>query len=165
MSPRPLRPPRTAQSATCGFTRRQIARVALMPALSLCLLSRTHATPDTLAAAIRSFTGDSTPAQGRVRIDIAELVENGNAVPVSLTVDSPMSATDHVQRLALFTERNPQPEVAVFHLSRFSAQARVSTRMRLATSQRLVAVAQMNDGRYWQHAVDVIVTMAACVEG
>jgi sulfur-oxidizing protein SoxY len=145
-----------------------MATVVLMPGvplLSLWPLSPAQATPDTLAAAIRRFTEGATPEQGRVRIDIAELVENGNAVPVSLTVDSAMSATDHVQRLALFTERNPQPEVAVFHLSRFSAQARVSTRMRLATSQRLVAVAQTNDGRYWQHAVDVIVTMAACVEG
>jgi sulfur-oxidizing protein SoxY len=102
---------------------------------------------------------------GRITIEIAELVENGNAVPVSVQVQSPMTAADHVQSLALFTERNPQPEVAVFHFSPRSGRARVDTRIRLATSQPLVAVAKMNDGSLWRHHVDVIVTLAACLEG
>ena len=124
------------------------------------------ATPQSLQAAVRAFTGGARVQSmpGRVLIDIATLVENGNAVPVTLTVASPMTATDHVLRLALFTERNPQPDVAVFYLGPRSGRAVVSTRMRLATSQQVLAVAQMNDGTFWQQAVDVVVTLAACIE-
>ena len=124
------------------------------------------ATPQGLQAAVRAFTGGARVQSmpGRVLIDIATLVENGNAVPVTLTVASPMTATDHVLRLALFTERNPQPDVAVFYLGPRSGRAVVSTRMRLATSQQVLAVAQMNDGAFLQQAVDVVVTLAACIE-
>ena len=123
------------------------------------------ATPEALAAAIQAFAGAAPLREGRITITIAELVENGNAVPLSVAVQSPMSGADHVQSLAVFTERNPQPEVAVFHFSPRSGQARVHTRIRLATSQPLVAVATMNYGSVWQHQVDVIVTLAACIEG
>ena len=125
----------------------------------------TLATPESLQSAISSFTGGAPVRDGRVRLDISPLVENGNAVPVTLAVDSPMSDTDFVRRLALFTERNPQPEVAVFELSPLSGRAQVATRLRLATSQTIVAVAQLGDGSYWQRRVDVVVTLAACVEG
>ena len=138
--------------------RRTLLIAAVLPALPA------RATPEAMAGAIRAFVGGAPLRDGRVTLDIAELVENGNTVPVGLSVQSPMTLEDHVQRLALFTERNPQPEVAVFHLSPRSGRARVDTRMRLATSQRVVAVAVLSDGTCWQQAVDVIVTLAACVE-
>jgi sulfur-oxidizing protein SoxY len=121
--------------------------------------------PAAMQAAIAAFTGGQQLATGRVHLDIAPLVENGNTVPISVRVDSAMTSADHVRRIALFTERNPQPEVAVFELSLLSGRAEVATRMRLATSQRVVALAQMNDGRWHQQQVDVVVTLAACVEG
>lgn len=121
--------------------------------------------PAAMQAAVAAFTGGRTPQSGRVQLDIAPLVENGNTVPVSVRVDSAMSATDHVRRIALFTERNPQSEVAVFNLSLLSGRAEVATRMRLATSQRVLALAELQDGSYWQRSVDVVVTLAACVEG
>ncbi len=123
------------------------------------------ATPEALQTAIARFTGGAPVRDGRVRLDISPLVENGNAVPVTVAVDSPMTDTDFVRRLALFTERNPQPEVAVFELSRLSGRAQVATRLRLATSQTVVAMAQLGDGSFWQRRVDVVVTLAACVEG
>ena len=123
------------------------------------------ATPQAMNEAIAAFTGGATPRNGRVQIEIAELVENGNAVPVSVSVQSPMTEPDHVRRIALFTERNPEPGVAVFHLSPRNVRARLATRMRLATSQQVVAVAQLSDGSFWQATVDVVVTLAACVEG
>ena len=101
---------------------------------------------------------------GKVVLNIAPLVENGNAVPVTVTVTSPMSAIDHVVSIALFNERNPQPDVAQFTLGPRAGRARVSTRMRLATSQQVVALARLNDGTFWAHRVDVIVTLAACIE-
>ncbi len=123
------------------------------------------ATPEALREAVAAFTGGVAPRPGRVRLDLAELVENGNAVPVTVSVQSPMTEADHVRRIALFTERNPDPGVAVFHLSPRNGRASVSTRMRLATSQQVVALAVMSDGSCWQVAMDVVVTLAACVEG
>lgn len=129
------------------------------------LLRPAFATPQAMQAAIAAFAEGRTPRQGRVSLDIAPLIENGNAVPLTLQVQSPMTAADHVRQIALFTERNPNTEVAVFHLGPRCGRAAVSTRIRLATSQRLVALSKMNDGSVWQQSVDVIVTLAACVEG
>lgn len=143
------------------LTRRHALAVSLLPVLSA---PAARATPEALAAAIRTYVGDARVQNGRVGIELAELVENGNTVPLGLSVQSPMTPADHVKSLAVFTERNPQPEVAVFHFSPRSGRARVDTRIRLATSQPLVAVAKMSDGSCWQHQVDVIVTLAACVE-
>jgi len=123
-----------------------------------------HADAAELAAAIRAFAGGKPVTPGRVRLEIAPLIENGNAVPVTLRADSPMTAADHVLRLALFNERNPQREVAVFTLGPRAGRAQVGARIRLATSQQLVALAQMSDGSVWSHTVDVIVTLAACIE-
>lgn len=131
----------------------------------LALVRPAAATPEQLGAAIASFTGDATPQAGRVTLNVSRLIDNGNAVPVTVRVDSPMSADDHVTSIAIFNERNPLPDVARFNLTPRSGKAEVSTRIRLATSQQLVAVARMSDGTHWQHAVDVIVTLAACIEG
>ena len=105
------------------------------------------------------------PRAGRVRLEIAPLVENGNAVPIAVKVESPMTATDHVREIAVFTERNPQLDVVRFHLGPANGRAEVATRIRLATSQHVVALARLSDGSVWQHAVDVLVTLAACIEG
>jgi sulfur-oxidizing protein SoxY len=118
-----------------------------------------------MRAAIRVWTGGTPLQDGRVVIDIAELIDNGNAVPVTLAVpDSPMTTADHVTGLALFAERNPLPEVVSFQLGPRAGKAEVATRIRLATSQQLVALARLSDGSCWQQAVKVIVTLAACVE-
>ena len=118
-----------------------------------------------LEVAIANYTSRTPIKPGKVKLDIAELVDNGNVVPITVTVDSPMTADNHVKTIAIFNEKNPQRDVARFTLGPRYGKADVSTRIRLATSQKLVAVAQMNDGSYWSHTVDVIVTLAACIEG
>lgn len=123
------------------------------------------AASDDLAAALAAYTGGVAVQRGKVRLDIAELVDNGNVVPLTVTVDSPMTATEHVRAIAVFNEKNPQREVAKFTLGPRAGKASISTRVRLATSQQLVAVAQLSDGSYWSHSVNVIVTLAACIEG
>jgi sulfur-oxidizing protein SoxY len=123
------------------------------------------AVPPATQAAMDAFTQGAPVSDGGLQLKISELVENGNLVPVTVQVDSPMTDTDHVRAIALFTERNPQPEVAVFHLSPALGQARVSTRLRLATSQTVTALALLSDGRCLRQRVGVIVTLAACVEG
>jgi sulfur-oxidizing protein SoxY len=118
-----------------------------------------------LAAAVSAHAGGATVRAGKVRLEIAELVDNGNVVPLTVSVDSAMTPGDHVRTIAIFNEKNPQRDVARFTLGPRCGKASVSTRMRLATSQKLVAVAQMSDGSYWSQTVDVIVTLAACIEG
>ena len=120
---------------------------------------------DELAAAVRQFTGGAPVRTGKVRLDIAQLVDNGNTVPMTVSVDHPMTEADHVREIAVFNERNPQREVAKFTLGPRAGKAVVSTRIRLATSQKLVAVARLSDGSYWSQSADVIVTLAACIEG
>jgi sulfur-oxidizing protein SoxY len=102
--------------------------------------------------------------EGKVVLDIAELIDNGNAVPVRISVASPMTAADHVAAIALFNERNPQREVITVRLGPRAGRAEVATRIRLATSQKLVAVARLSDGSCWARTVEVIVTLAACIE-
>lgn len=117
-----------------------------------------------LRAALARFAGGAVPQEGGVHLDMPDMVENGNAVPVTVRVDSPMTAADHVVAIALFTGRNPLPEVAEFRLGPANGLAQVATRIRLATSQKVVAAARMADGRVRTRHMDVLVTLAACVE-
>jgi sulfur-oxidizing protein SoxY len=123
------------------------------------------ATPASMQAAIRNVLGDVEIGKGKVSLDIAPLVENGNAVPMVVAVESPMTATNYVKAIHVFNEKNPQPNVISIHLGPRAGKATVSTRIRLADSQRVVAIAQMSDGSIWSEEVNVIVTLAACVEG
>jgi len=154
-------------STTNGPARgRREALVAGLAGAALLVARPASATPEALREAVAAFTGGAaTPRNGRVKLEIAELVENGNTVPVTVSIASAMTEADHVRRIALFTERNPEPGAAVFHLGPRNGRASVSTRMRLATSQQVLALALMSDGSCWQAAVDVVVTLAACVEG
>ena len=146
-----------------GWTRRALLGAAAGVIGSIAW-RRAEASPEELAAAVRAFAGGAPLRTGRVLLDIAPLVENGNAVPIRVTVDSPMNATSSVQEIVVFNQRNPQRDVAVFRMGPRAGRATVSTRIRLATSQQIVAVAQMSDGSCFTHTVDVIVTLAACIE-
>ncbi len=135
--------------------RRRLLAVALLPVAA-------GAAEPTLAEALRGFAAGAVPREGRVALEIAELVENGNAVPVTVRVDA---APGEVAELALFNERNPQREVLRVRFGPLAGRAELATRIRLATSQRLVAAAKLRDGSVWTKPVDVLVTLAACVEG
>ena len=119
---------------------------------------------DVLTSLVNAYAAGAKVSEGRVKLDIAPLVDNGNSVPVEITVESPMTQAQHVVGIALFNEKNPQNQVAEFTLSPLSGRARVATRIRLALSQQLVAVAKMNDGSCWMHTVEVLVTIASCIE-
>jgi sulfur-oxidizing protein SoxY len=116
-------------------------------------------------AAIRTFAGKAEIKPGRVKLDIPPLVENGNAVALTVTAESAMTETEHVRRIAVFNTKNPQPNVIVAHLGPRAGRPVVSTRIRLGDSQRLTAIAEMSDGTFWSGSADVIVTLAACLEG
>jgi sulfur-oxidizing protein SoxY len=151
----------------CAFSRRTVLQAAAQ-ALAACSFTSTAwaqtAPEQTMQQAIDKFTAGITPQVGKVQIGISQLVDNGNAVPIDVTVDHPQDNARFVRRIGIFNERNPQPDVAEFELSPASGLAQVSTRIRLATTQKLVAVAQLSDGSFWMQSADVIVTLAACIE-
>jgi sulfur-oxidizing protein SoxY len=140
-------------------------RILLAAPGALLLPASTRADQQRLTAALREFTGSQPMREGRVRLEVSPLVENGNAVPISIAVESPMTAADHVRRIGVFNERNPQPNVITAQFGPRSGRAYLATHIRLATSQALVAVAEMSDGSFWSQRVDVVVTLAACIEG
>jgi sulfur-oxidizing protein SoxY len=132
--------------------------------LSLVLVRPARTEPADTEAAIRAFLGEAPIQTGKVKLDVPPLVENGNSVGVTVTVESPMTAASYVKRIGIFNEKNPQPNVAIFHLTPRSGRAVASTRMRLATTQNITAIAELSDGTYWSDSAEVIVTLAACTE-
>ena len=150
-------------------TRRRFLRLAGSTAVigalpALISVRPVEATPETMAAAIRTVTGGAVVQSGKVKLDIPPLVENGNSVPMTVSVASPMTANDHVKSIHVFNEKNPQPNLGNFYLGPRAGRAQVSTRVRLADSQKITAVAKLSDGTFWSVTADVVVTLAACTE-
>ena len=135
------------------------------PALLLLPPEPARASAEAMAEALRAFTGGAAVTAGRVALEISPLVENGNTVPLSVMVPSPMTPAEHIRAIAVFNERNPQPHVVTARFSRHSGQAMLATNIRLATSQTILAVAAFSDGSFWSDSAQVIVTLAACLEG
>lgn len=144
-------------------TRRRVLATGIGVGTWLCVRPA-GALSDDLQTTLNKFTSGALINPGRVKLDIAPIVDNGNTVPITVSVESAMSAADHVTLIAVFNERNPQREVIQCHLGPRNGRAVVSTRIRLATTQKLVAVARLSDASWWSHTVDVIVAIAACIE-
>src|SRR5262249_60958134 len=97
-------------------------------------------------------------------LDIPPLLENGNTVPMTVSVTRPMTPADYVRSIHVFNEKNPQPNIGNFYLGPWAGRAQVSTRIRLADSQKVVAIARLSDDSFWSATADVVVTLAACTE-
>jgi sulfur-oxidizing protein SoxY len=145
-------------------TRRHFLTLTGSAAMLLVTLRPADATPSMLAAAIRNVVGSAVVQAGKVKLDIPPLVENGNTVPMTVSVTSPMTADDYVKSIHVFNEKNPQPNIGNFYLGPRAGRALVSTRIRLADSQKVVAIAHLADGSFWSVSADVVVTLAACTE-
>ena len=129
--------------------------VPLMP------IRPTHATPAQVATLIAQLVGDAEIQEARVKLDLPVMVENGNAVAMTVSVDAPVS---QVRSIDLFAEGNPLPHVVRLRFGPRAGAARVATRIRLATSQTVIAVAKLTDGSCWRDSVDLLVTLAACID-
>ena len=151
--------PNDAQSSALG---RRRALQALAAGACLLFVRPAVATPETLAAALRETFGDRRITPGKIKLEIPRLAENGNIVPVTITVDSAMTEQDYVASIHLFAERNPLPRVVEAELGPRNGRARVATRIRLAVSHQVLAVALMSDGKLWSSAADVDVTVGGC---
>lgn len=114
--------------------------------------------------AMRKVVGDAPVRSGKVKLDLPPLIDNGNTVPLSVAVDSPMTPADHVRSIHVFVEKNPQPYVISAHLGPRAGRARVATRARIADTGTVVAIAQLSDGSFWSDSVAVVVTLSACLE-
>lgn len=143
--------------------RRQILLTGLAAPLMLAFRPA-RATPEAMQAAIATFTGGAEVQEGRVTLQIPLLVENGNSVPLTVAVDSPMTETDHVEEVAIFNEVNPLPDTVRFRFTPHSGRAEAETRIRLNGTQVVHAIARMSDGSHWSAMADVIVTAPACEE-
>jgi sulfur-oxidizing protein SoxY len=149
-------------------TRRQFlglaGSAAVLGAAPLVTLRPAEATPAAMTAAIRAVVGEAVMRTGKVKLDVPPLVENGNTVPMTVSVTSPMTAAEHVVSIHVFNEKNPQPNMGNFYLGPHAGRAQVSTRIRLADSQKIVAIARLSDGSFWSATADVVVTLAACTD-
>jgi sulfur-oxidizing protein SoxY len=123
-----------------------------------------RATPAAMQDAIGKVVGSAKVSPGKVTLDLPPLVENGNTVPLTVSVESPMTAADHVRAIHVFTEKNPQPEVVSFRFGPRAGRARVATRIRLGDTQTVIALGELSDGSFRSASVAVVVTLAACLE-
>ena len=162
MTPDPKLPPTrrrfladTAAVAGLGFAG---------PALLSLVIRRAAATPESMRAAIRNVIGEATVRKGRVKLDLPVLVESGNVVSMAVSVESPMTPSDYVKAIHVFNERNPQPNVVGVKLGPRAGRPAFATRIRLADSQTVTAIAELSDGSFWSDSIEVIVTLPACVE-
>ena len=138
-----------------------LAGAALVTVLPL---ASAHATPEAMAAAIKEVVGGAVIREGRVKLDLPPLVENGNTVPLTVSVESPMTPADHIKAIHVFNEKNPQPHVFDARLGPRNGRAVVATRIKLGDSQKIIAIAETSTGQFWSASADVIVTLAACIE-
>jgi sulfur-oxidizing protein SoxY len=151
-----------ALGMTAGMDRRAfLAGGALLTVLPF---ASAYATPETMAAAIKEVVGEGTIREGKVKLDLPPLVENGNVVPLTVSVESPMTPADHVKAIHVFNEKNPQPHVFSARLGPQNGKAVIGTRIKLADTQKIIAIAETSSGAFWSASADVIVTLAACIE-
>ena len=126
---------------------------------------RLAATPELRDRAVAALTGGHPVRDGRVTLTIPAIAENGLSVYTTVVVDSPMTPEDHVRAIHILSEKNPIARLASFRLTPRSGIAQVSTNIRLAASQQVTALAELSDGSFWRDRRDVVVTLAACIDG
>ncbi len=146
-----------------GLTRRDALMLGLgTAAVTLAGPEAVRATPSEAEAEIAKFTGGKPAAQGRISIDLPEIAENGNAVPLSLAIESPMTPADHITDVLVVADGNPNPRVAAFRFSPLSGRAEASTRIRLAATENVIVVARTGNGEFYTARKEVKVTIGGC---
>ena len=114
------------------------------------------------AEEIAKFTGGKTAEKGKITIELPEIAENGNTVPLSVSVNAPMESGNYVSDVLIVAEGNPNPGVAQFHFSPLSGKAEAATRIRLATTQNIIVVAKTSGGQFFTEQKLVKVTIGGC---
>jgi len=148
------------------LTRRRFLVTAAGSGLALSALPGevARATPETMAAAMREVLGEAEPKKGRVKLEMPVMVENGNVVPMTVSVDAPLDGEGRAVSLHVFAELNPNPNVLNVTFGPRAGKPQLATRIRLSTSQTVYAVAKLADGSLWSDQIELLVTLAACLE-
>lgn len=147
------------------FTRRKVLGLtagAAAFAIAGARISPALASVEEAEKMVMEFTGGATPAEGKITLTAPEIAENGNTVPVSVSVESAMEGDDLVESVIIFADGNPNPAVATFHFTELSGEALATTRIRLAKTQNVIAVAKMKDGSVFMDKKQVKVTIGGC---
>jgi sulfur-oxidizing protein SoxY len=150
-----------SMSSSSIHPRRRVLQ-ALAAGACLLVVRPASATPEELAAVLREIFGERAIARERVKLKLPRLAESGNVVPVTVSVDSPMTEADHVKSIHLFAEKNNLPRILSLQLGPWNGKAVVTSRIRLATSQQVLAVAVMSDGSLFSAAAEVEVIFSSC---
>jgi sulfur-oxidizing protein SoxY len=145
------------------MNRRRFIEISLL-ALPVSARGQPNAHVSTIDPLVRSFTNGSDVYPGKVKLVLPKIADNGHSVPMTVKVESPMTAKDHVRSVHLISEKNPVRDMASFYFGPRLARAEFTTRLRLNGSQRVVAVAQLSDGSFWSDMVQIEVREAACTE-
>ena len=147
-------------------TRRRLLVIAGagLAATALADLRSARAAPEAMAEAIRRLIGTRSPMPGRITFTIPSVVETGNLVPVTVAVESPMTAGDRVRAIHLVDDGNPAPDIASYRFGPAAGKAEISARIRLLQSQTVVALAELADGSVWSAAAEVTVAFGACAD-
>ncbi len=144
-------------------SRRDVLGLAASAAAAAVLVpSAALATPERVAEEIKKLFGDKKPKDGRIKLELPSIAENGLVVPLNFEVESPMTATDYVKSVHFFAEGNPHIGVATFHFTPLAPKAAAAIRIRLAKTQDIVAVAEMSDGEIYTTRKEVKVTIGGC---
>ncbi len=146
-------------------TRRDVILGAGATIGTVLLAPRVSATPASRDEAIQQLTQGAAITPGRVNLQIPAIAENGQSVYTTITVDSPMTNADHVRAIHILSEKNPIPRIASFYFGPRMGRAQIATNIRLAASQKVIALAELSDGTFWSDTKDVVVTIAACIDG
>jgi sulfur-oxidizing protein SoxY len=141
-----------------------VSGAALPVVLAPQAAAQIQANPEALATAIRKVTNGAEVRTGKVNLEVPPLSENGNSVPMTVTVNSPMTRDSYVKSIHVFTEKNPQPNVISVQLGPRAGKAVLQTRIRLADTQTISAIAELSDGTFWSDSADVVITLGACLE-
>ena len=153
------------QEKQMTLTRRQVLAFGVGAAafgIAVGRVPAAMATPDDVKAKINDMFGGVEPQSGTVTLSVPEIAENGNTVPISVSVDSAMQGDDLVQSVTIFADGNPSAEVAVFHFTALSGVAEATTRIRLAKTQNVIAVAKMANGDVFMDSREIKVTIGGC---
>jgi sulfur-oxidizing protein SoxY len=151
------------ENSVTPTSRRAFLATTAMAGVAL-IVRPAQATPDSMKLAIRRIIGETAVKRGKIKLEIPPLSENGNSVSMRVSVDSPMTANSYVKAIHVFNEKNPQPNVISIELGPRAGRAEISTRIRLADTQTVIAICELSDGSFWSDKVDVIITLGACVE-
>ena len=153
----------TKTPSAAQVNRRHLLKSGWIAALTLSAIPLSaQATPENALTAIGELIGAKTPKEGRVKLILTEIAENGGTVPLKVSVDSPMSEEDHVQAIHVFADGNPFPEVASYFMGPHNGKAYLSIRLRLLKTQNVIAVAEMSNGEVYLGRKNIKVTIGGC---